>query len=128
MTPQLKADFWVKALIRRAQSQKAFAAILRKGDPDAGIVLIVLRNRQNLKLYLPERDFDGNRVWRLQNMADQTELDGHINRRLDEDPDIWLVEIESDGNPQIIIGEKIIDEAQPPDPAQLAAQALFRVK
>ena len=128
MKPRLKSDFWVKALIRRAQSQKAFAAILRKGDPDAGIVLIILRRRESLSLYLPERDFDGDRGWRLNSMPDQAALDTHVNRRLDEDPDVWLVEIESEENVEKIIGEPIIDAVQPLDPNQLAAQALFQVK
>lgn len=126
MSPRLKSEFWVAALLRRVQSQGAFATVLRKGDPDAGIVLIALRNGRNLNLYTPERNFEGERVWWPTDMPDQTSLDAQVNRRVDDDPDIWVVEIESDATPETLIGEAIEQGPQEPDPAAAAAQALFR--
>lgn len=126
MSPRLKSEFWVAALLRRAQSQGGFATILRKGDPDAGIVLIVFRSGKDLKLYAPERNFEGQRVWWPYDMADQAALDTRINQRVDEDPDIWIAEIESDAEPEALIGEPIEKGRQEVDPAEAAAQALFR--
>ena len=126
MSPRLKSEFWVTALLRRAQSQGGFATVLRKGDPDAGIVLIVFRSGQKLTLCTPERNFEGHRVWWPSDMADQATLDTHINRRVDDDPDIWVVEIESDAAPETLIGEPVEQGPREVDPAEAAAQALFR--
>lgn len=126
MSPRLKSEFWVAALLRRAQSQGGFATVLRKGDPDAGIVLIALRDGRALTLLAPERNFDGDRVWWPTDMTDQAALDSSINRRVDDDPDIWVVEIESGTSPQTLIGEPIGQARPEVDPAEAAAQALFR--
>jgi len=126
MSPHLKSGFWVAALLRRTQTQGGFATVLRKGDPDAGIVLIALRAGRNLTLFAPERNFDGDRVWWPTDMPNQAALDAQINRRVDDDPDIWVVEIESEASPETLIGEAIEQGPQAPDPAEAAAQALFR--
>lgn len=127
MTPRLKSELWVSALIRRAQGLGAFATVLRKGDDQAGVVLIVIRQGNDLSYYAPERDFSGNRIWWKSAMTNQTELDERLNRRVDEDPDIWIVEIESDKSAETLIGESVTDGTPSNvDPAKAAAQALFR--
>lgn len=127
MTPRLKSGIWVSALLRRAQGGGAFATVLRKGDEQAGITLIIIRNGESLSLYAPERDFSGKRLWWCSDMADQTELDSRLNRRVDEDPDIWIIEIETTADPETLIGEPVRSgEASVDDPAKAAAQALFR--
>ncbi len=126
MTPRLKSEFWVSALIRRVQSMNGFATVLRKGDTDAGITLIIIRHGENLTYYAPERDFSGNRIWWPEVIPDQSSLDIRLNRRVDEDPDIWIVEIESDAAAEVLIGEPIEAPPSEPDPVEAAAQALFR--
>ncbi len=37
---ELKTEFWASALIRRAEIGGAFAGVVRKGDADAGAVLV----------------------------------------------------------------------------------------
>lgn len=129
MTPRLKSEIWVSALIRRTQARGGFAMVLRKGDDQAGIVLIIIRQGSDLAYYAPERDFTGERVWWKNRVADQAELDGRLNRRVDEDPDIWIIEIESEASPETLIGETVTDGASSAaDPAKEAAQALFRGK
>lgn len=128
MTPRLKSEFWVSALVKRAQSLGGFSTVLRKGDRDAGIALIILRNKHNQTLYTPERNFEGERQWREVSVGDQAELDTLVNRRIDNDPDIWLIEIESDQPAETLIGEPVIKGLSEPDPTQAAAEALFRGK
>ena len=41
MSTRLKAGFWTSALIRQAEQNGAFAAVIRKGDPDAGACLVL---------------------------------------------------------------------------------------
>ena len=38
--PRLKAEIWVKALIRRCEAAGAAAMVVRRGDATAGVVLV----------------------------------------------------------------------------------------
>ncbi len=94
--PDLKTHIAVSALMRRAQSAGAFAVIVRKGDVDSGAYIVVTRQQgsETYTLYRPIRNAAGARIWWPKGSLSQTELDRYINRRIDEDPDIWVVEIE----------------------------------
>ena len=95
MTPHLKAGFWPSALIRRAESSGAFAAVVKRGDKDAGACLVKVRllNGQ-AALYRPIRNMSGERVWLPKGPEEEREIDLYINNRIDDDPDLWIVEIE----------------------------------
>jgi len=43
---ELKPGIWIAALLRRAQVAGAFATLIRKGDPDGGAALLLVRGRQ----------------------------------------------------------------------------------
>ncbi|MCW5725714.1 MAG: DUF1491 family protein [Maricaulaceae bacterium] len=95
---ELKARFWVQALIRRAEAGGASAYVARRGDDDAGaaLVVVVLPERTAL-LYAPARDFEGRRVWTQPLGAapvPEAEIAAYAAKRADSDPDIWVVEIE----------------------------------
>ncbi|RKQ69750.1 hypothetical protein DES40_2559 [Litorimonas taeanensis] len=122
----MKSEFWVQALLRRTQSEGGFASVLRRGDADAGIVLIIFRERKQLTLFSPERNFEGERVWHPEFIDNQASLDSKVNKRVDYDPDLWILEIESTLSPERLIGEPIAGLTAEPDPAEAAAQALFR--
>ena len=95
MTPQLKAGFWTSALIRRAESGGAFAAVVKRGDKDAGACLVKVRHLDgNAALYRPIRNMKGERVWLPKGPETEAEIDIYINSRVDDDPDLWVVEIE----------------------------------
>lgn len=143
--PHLKTAIWVDALIRRAQVGGAHSYVMTRGDRDAGSVLVVVTALGGVCLYTPERDMDGQRVWRGQAM-DAEGLAKTISARLDFDPDLTVVEIE-DRDGRHFITEPVIDvvtapkalDLQPPRPkapapapssgrsdALAAAKALFR--
>lgn len=93
----LSTDLWVSALIRRAEMAGAFAAVLRKGDPRAGAVLVkaVDRRAGTARLYAEAVRADGDRVWMRPARSEQeAELDRYIERAAGFDPDVWVVEIE----------------------------------
>ena len=46
--PRLKAGLWVKMALRMGDRDGHPGAVLRRGDPDAGSVLVVLRGRDGL--------------------------------------------------------------------------------
>lgn len=96
---ELKTDFWVSALIRRAQIEGAFAGVVRKGDPDAGAVLVKVATLDGrARLYGPARNGAGERIWldlSAGSLGDEERaVDEHARKRADNDPDVWLVEIE----------------------------------
>ena len=96
---ELKTDFWVSALLRRAQIEGVFAAIARKGDADAGAVLVKVATLDGrARLYAPARAGGEERVWldiSAGSLGDQErDVDAAIRKRTDSDPDLWVVEIE----------------------------------
>ena len=94
---QLKTKFWVDALLRRAESGLAAAYVIRHGDEDAGAVLVKVANLTGqAQLFVPARDENGERIWIRQSEAPvaEAEIDAYCRRRADNDPDIWVIEIE----------------------------------
>lgn len=96
---ELKTDFWASALMRRASIAGAFAAITRKGDPDAGAVLVkVATMDRRARLYTSAMRGEGERVWVDLSAGslgdDESAVDEYARRRADGDPDLWIVEIE----------------------------------
>ncbi len=97
---ELKTDFWASALIRRAEIAGAFAGVVRKGDSDAGAVLVKVATLDGrARLYAPaRRGEEGERVWvdlSAGSLGDEERaVDAHVRRQAEFDPDIWVVEIE----------------------------------
>ncbi|MCP2670865.1 DUF1491 family protein [Maricaulaceae bacterium EIL42A08] len=94
----LKARFWVDALRWRAESAGASVYVDRKGDPDAGVVLVkVLLPQRLAQLYVPVRDMEGERLWTQPlgpEPVDEMSVTAYLQRRTDRDPDLWVVEID----------------------------------
>ena len=93
----LSTDFWVGALIRRAEQGGAFAVVARKGDARAGAVLVKVVDRRagEARLYGEALRGEGERFW-MQPVPGGAEeaLDAYVARAARIDPDLWLVEIE----------------------------------
>jgi len=107
---ELKVRFWVDALRWRAESAGASVYVSRKGDPDAGAVLVkVLAPERRARLLVPVRDFEGNRMWSQPLGAEpvpETDADAYCARRTERDPDLWIVEID-DAQGRHFLGEPI---------------------
>ncbi len=95
MMPELKTSIWVSALLRRAETGTAYCALTKKGDDDAGAVLVkVCTLDGEALLYQPIRNMQGERVWLPKGPLAEREIDQIIARRIKTDPDMWVVEIE----------------------------------
>ncbi|MDO8838548.1 MAG: DUF1491 family protein [Parvibaculum sp.] len=96
--PRLKAEIWVKALIRRCETAGGAAMVVRRGDATAGVVLVkVNRLDGRATVYAPARDGEGALVWMARPSADpapELDADAYIEKQRDRDPDLWVVEIE----------------------------------
>ena len=65
MEPRLKAEFWVRALLRRCGAADVPAMIVRRGEAEAGAVLVKLNAFENGASVLAAGwAADGGRVWR----------------------------------------------------------------
>lgn len=96
---QLKTDFWAAALIRRAQAAGAFAALTRRGDPDAGDVLVKVATLDGrARLYAPALGPGGERMWldlSAGALGDaEAAIDEAIRKRAARDADLWVIEVE----------------------------------
>ena len=62
--PRLKAEIWVKALIRRAETGGAAAMVVRRGDATSGTVLVKVSTLDGeAEVFSPARDGDGALIW-----------------------------------------------------------------
>jgi hypothetical protein len=95
---RVKAGIWVKMALRLGDLGGRPGAVLRKGDPDSGGILIVLRAREGLCVLSQIRAADGDAAWlRATGTApvDEPTADAYVARQVRYDPDIWVVEFEA---------------------------------
>ena len=98
MDGRLQSSVLVSALIRRAQGEGGFAAVIAKGDPTAGSILVILVEK-GLKARFLERllQLDGSYSWQdtgNQALANSEEEQKFLARRRKFDPDLWILELD----------------------------------
>jgi hypothetical protein len=114
---RVKSEIWVKAYLRRASAAGAMGVVARRGDDDAGIILIkIARLDGTADLFGPApaglASSDGERQWvQLAMAAPEADVDARLatERRLDSDS--WVVEIEDRA------GRHFLDGWLAPDPS-----------
>lgn len=98
--PRLRAATWVDACLGACRSAGVFAAVLARGDRDAGSVLLKWRRNDGTGGVLaPFTTMDGERAWMLATGAApvaEDVADAYWQRQRARDSDLWVVEIESD--------------------------------
>ena len=93
---RVKTKLWVQAYLRRRHAEGVGAMVARRGDPDAGavIVKIALMNG-TARVFTQFRDEVGAMCWREKSaIASEADADAAIAREAEFDPDIWVVEVE----------------------------------
>lgn len=97
--PRLKTAIWASMAVRRAHQTGSSGMVLRRGDPDAGGVLAVLRNRNGGLVVLSQvRRMDGEAAWMRATGAepvDQATADAYVARQVSRDPDLWVLEFDT---------------------------------
>ena len=95
---RVKAGLFVSMALRMGDKDGRPGAVLRRGDPDAGGILLVLRGREGLSVLSQVRAADGEAAWMRGTGSapvDQEGADGYIARQLRFDPDLWVIEFEA---------------------------------
>ena len=93
--PRLKTEFWVKAQLRICDQALLSCVVARRGDADAGQVLLKMDRRDGLWELLARRfDGTGERVWAVVASGVENDVDAYVEREADVDPDLWVLEID----------------------------------
>ena len=94
---RLPAHLEVSGLLRAAQANGDFGMVLHKGERDSGTILIVMLDNQGLgALFERMPQLDGSRKWtevKAQVADNKSEFEDYLNRRMGQDPDVWIVEL-----------------------------------
>ncbi|MDJ0978486.1 MAG: DUF1491 family protein [Erythrobacter sp.] len=92
------AHLEVGSLIRLAETNGGSAVVLSKGEPDAGTLLLVTMHRgEGATLYERMPQLDGTRSFvatKAENRENPREFSEYLDRRRDQDPDIWILEVD----------------------------------
>lgn len=111
MEARLKTGLWVRALIRRCDLAAIGVAVIARGDPDSGVVLLKFNGRDaGCRVLAQARGPDGAPVWIAATGAAavaEAEADSYIARQRRYDPDLWAVEIET-GRVEAVIDDPLV--------------------
>jgi len=99
---RLKTSIWVQAQIRICDLSAIPIAILKRGDPDAGTVILRIdRGDAGCEVLSQIRDMDASMKWMRASgpgpVSDE-EAAPLIERQTKRDPDLWVIEIEDPHN------------------------------
>jgi hypothetical protein len=95
---RLPAHVEVSALIRAVDAQGGFGMVIKKGERDAGTLLIICcENGTNLRAFERMPQMDGTRKWTLSKAEDpenRQDFSDYCERRKRQDDDLWIVELD----------------------------------
>ncbi len=96
--PRIKAGIWVSMALRMGDRDGRSGMVLRKGDPDAGGILLVLHGREGMCVLSQVRGASGEVAWMRATGAtpvEQADVDAYVARQVKFDPDLWVLEFET---------------------------------
>lgn len=99
MTARPATGLLVSALIRRIEAEGGHAMVLAKGDATSGSILLVLAERGQAQRLL-ERSLGLDEIYRWTptgpaTFDDPLALGDYLARRRRNDPDLWVVELDT---------------------------------
>ncbi len=111
MSGKLAPKLWVSSLVRRADQAGEFAAVLKKGDETAGQVLLLVRRRNGTtQVFARTLNSRGDYSWTVAVEAreeDITKINEYVERQTRFDPDLWVVELNTE-NPERFVADELI--------------------
>ena len=99
---RLRSDIWVAAYLRRVAANGAYAVLRRRGAAEAGAIYVLIdRLDGQAALFAPGPTNDAvdfERRWlraHTTEWVDPSVAEARLLRELRNDPDLWVVEVES---------------------------------
>jgi hypothetical protein len=93
MDSRIAASVLASGLIRKAEGDGGFGAVLAKGDPTAGSILVILLERgENPRLFERLLQPGGRYSWK--EGGNPGRVPDFIAKRRRFDPDIWVLELD----------------------------------
>jgi hypothetical protein len=98
--PRLTADVWVTAQVRLCDAHFIPMVVARRGDPDAGAILVrLVRGLRSNLLLARHTQPDGSIGWMSVGGDDDAPIDdetadAYIARQVDRDPDLWVLDVD----------------------------------
>jgi hypothetical protein len=101
---RLKTKLVVQAAVRLCAQRAVPITVARRGDEDAGTILVKLnRGELGCTVLAQARNTSGELAWMRatgETPVDEPTADAYIARQVERDPDVWVVEIEDrEGRP-----------------------------
>ena len=98
MTARLPAYLEVSGLLRQVAAAGGFAAVLHKGEREAGtIVVVCAENGAARRVFERMPSAYGDRDWVLsksETVESAQLIDDYLTRRQAQDPDLWIIELD----------------------------------
>jgi hypothetical protein len=94
---RLASSVLVSALLRRAQDEGGFGAVLARGDATAGAIAVILAEKGRKACFLERLlQSDGRYAWQSarQEIENEEEFKSFLERRQRFDPDLWILELD----------------------------------
>lgn len=108
MDARLPAHLEVSAMIRAVEAAGGFATVLKKGEKEAGTILVITCEKgRDSVLYERMPDMDLGRKWaevKRQNPENPFDFNDYVERRGQQDADCWVVELDVANGQQFIVG------------------------
>ena len=98
MSQRLPAQLEVASILRRAATAGDFAAVVRRGDPDRGSLLLLIASRgRHFGCLERILNLDGSYRWQTVGPGDSAssmDVSDFIARRARFDEDLWAIELD----------------------------------
>jgi hypothetical protein len=97
MEARLAASVRASALLRFAEAEGGFGAVVAKGDATAGAIAVILAEKgQRISFLERLLQPDGGYAWQSarQDVGNDAEFSAFLGRRRRSDPDLWILELD----------------------------------
>lgn len=97
MSDGIPVEISLMAALRARTTRGDFYTVVQRGDPHSGLILLLWRHQQTIRVFQQERRLKGDLVWQ-EVRVEASALDGYSARARSRDPDLWVIEVETAEN------------------------------
>ncbi len=101
---RLTSSIWFAAFMRREQQRGSYVSVMRSGAKEAGAIFVVHNHLDGtLDLFSPApqsmmMETTGRKFELVLERVDQSKIDQYLEKQVKFDPDLWIIDIESNSD------------------------------